>query len=516
MRTSYVYFHFRTNEDKLCVILESIRSNQRGRITELLMGFTAADLFHLLITYWPVLFETTRVKKTGKYVTAFSEFMESYLMPTVNSSQTVRVATLAVLKNLLVDTNIIGIELVLKLFMNYLAAHFGQTDAYMSAQSILESVLEAYFHHLYVVRGYTDSLSSTSETFAKCGHSRVAECHLNGYVGTKNGNGKQQNCNNCNNNVNDSLCSHSSGESDRTSSSAGTNISGNSLDQATAKRSSETHDVEAKRMQFYGTGNLINSDALKILIRIYLGALKLNVDVDNSACSGGSSDGANRLSVVTTNAIRMKYIKFMRENFNQIYSNHVLYATQFNANAIPITPRVEENHAAIGPRTLRPADIKRMQAGFYFDTNHGVKIQKTPILFLSRRPNYLNGMRPIGEDEQLKAALESKATMESETLCIDDENGHPKSTIIVLKLQSLLSSGKLTRDILQEIMHFIEANAPFVGVDTFFTLLMPFDLCIDYMIELCPEKLLDYAKVSTAKSFGLQRDNHQVCFVFSE
>lgn len=468
--------------------MESIRSNQRERINTLLMSFTAADLYHLLITHWPILFETTRVKKTGKFVTTFSEFMESHLLPAVSTSQTVCVATLAVLKNLLVDTHIIGIELVLKLFMNYLAAHFGQTDAYLSAQSILESILEAYFHHLYVVRGYADSLSSTSDAFAKGGFSqRTDECHLNGYGGAKNGSSKNQNNNN---NVNDSLCSHISGDSDRTSSSAATNMSDNSLDPMPIKRSEANtiaHDDEAKRMQSYVTGNAVHSDALKILIRIYLGALKMSTD-------SVKSDG-NRLSMVSHSAIQMKYIKFMRENFNKIYSNHVLHAAQSDAKP----PRVEDNHVLGGQKSLRSSDIKRMQASFYFDSNHGIKIHTTPILFLSQRPNYLNGMRPIGEDEQLKAILESKALLTGEMLGTDNERR--KATIIVLKLQSLLSSGKLTRDILYEMIHFIEANTPFVGVDSFLTLLMPFDLCVDYLIELCPEHLLEYAKVGIIECF---------------
>lgn len=484
-------FHFRTNEDKLCIILESIRSNHRGRITELLMSFTAADLYQLLITYWPILFETSRIKKTGKFVTTFSEFMESHLLPAVSASQTISVATLAVLKNLLVDTHIIGIELVLKLFMNYLAAHFGQADVSVSAQSILENILEAYFHHLYVVRGYADSLSSTSE--AKGSLRTTDECHINGYgAGPKNGNKIHNN----NNNINDSLCSHTSGDSDRTSSSATTNMSENSMEHSpdatrmSAKRgdtNAMAHDDDAKRMQLYAVGNAVHSDALKILIRIYLGALKMYTDSDKSG-------GSHRLSTVSKNAIQMKYIKFMRENFNKIYANHVLQADKLDIKPTPISLRVEENHAFAGQKSLRPSDIKRMQASFYFDSNHGIKMQKTPILFLSRRPNYLNGMRPIDEDEQLRMAIESKAFLMGEIPCTDDDC--QKATVIVLKLQSLLSSGKLTRDILHEIIHFIEANTPFVGVDSFLTLLMPFDLCVDYMIEMCPEHLLEYAKVS--------------------
>lgn len=52
----------------------------------------------------------------------------------------------------------------------------------------------------------------------------------------------------------------------------------------------------------------------------------------------------------------------------------------------------------------------------------------------------------------------------------------------------------MTRDILQEVLHFIESNVPFFGVDSFLTLLMPFEMCVDYLIEMRPEYLLGYAK----------------------
>lgn len=57
----------------------------------------------------------------------------------------------------------------------------------------------------------------------------------------------------------------------------------------------------------------------------------------------------------------------------------------------------------------------------------------------------------------------------------------------------MLSSGKLTRDILHEIVHFIEANDPFIGVESFLMILMPFEICIDYLIETQPDYLLNYA-----------------------
>lgn len=68
-----------------------------------------------------------------------------------------------------------------------------------------------------------------------------------------------------------------------------------------------------------------------------------------------------------------------------------------------------------------------------------------------------------------------------------------KISFCVTGLQSLLFSGKLTRDILQEIIHFIDANYPFIGVESFLTILMPFEICIDYLIETQPDYLLNYA-----------------------
>lgn len=65
-----------------------------------------------------------------------------------------------------------------------------------------------------------------------------------------------------------------------------------------------------------------------------------------------------------------------------------------------------------------------------------------------------------------------------------------------------MTSGKLSRDILQEIIHFIEADSMFIGMDSFLTILLPFDVCIDYLLNICPEILLNFAKVTfLAQSF---------------
>lgn len=71
---------------------------------------------------------------------------------------------------------------------------------------------------------------------------------------------------------------------------------------------------------------------------------------------------------------------------------------------------------------------------------------------------------------------------------------HYKFIYCFILEQSLLSSGKISRDILQEIIHFIQSNSPFIGITSLMTCLLPFEICIDYLIEIQPEYLLNYAK----------------------
>lgn len=438
--------------------MEFIRSNQRQRIKELLLSFSAIDLYQSLINYWQILFETVKVKKTGKQLTSFSEFTESHLLATVTLSDTIRSVTLGVFKHLLIDMNVISLETLLKLFMEYLAAHFGQIDAYISAQSILENILEAYFYRLYVVRGYTDSLSSGSDLSLNLKQQSSDVFFANGKLINSNDN----------NNISDSLCSQmsSGSESDKTTSSLGLYHSDCSM------KDSNTDEMRKHRK----CSTAFHSEALKFLIRIYLSALKMY------SSEMTSMNIANK-------SIQLKYVKFLRDNFNKIYSNHILLA-QNDVNKqcqIDIADNIVE----------QKIESRRTQNNsIYFDSKNSIKMLQTPILFYSRRPNYLNNMQTIVDGHKFNGIGGIGHCGHNENDTASNSGGEKRKIIdTVLKMQSLLASGILTRDILQEIIHFIEANTPFIGVDSFLTLLMPHDLCIDYLIEMYPECLLEYAKV---------------------
>lgn len=189
----------RNNDEKLCLILQGISSNDHKRVMQLLHSFSSIELYRLLTSYWSVMFETTKVKRTGKSLMTFSELTESYILPAICQSESVRIAFLATLKHLLVDTSIVNIEIVAKLFMDYLASHFGQVSAYTSVQAIMENLLEAYFYRMCVLRGYSEPISTTSQAMTR--NSQKHDPMRSNNVSV--------------NNNNDSLCSQASTSSDK-------------------------------------------------------------------------------------------------------------------------------------------------------------------------------------------------------------------------------------------------------------------------------------------------------------
>lgn len=309
---------------------------------ELLESFNALELHKLLVANWTLMFETTKIKRTGKSITTFSELTESYLLPASITNLAIRSALLATFRNLLIDTNVLNIELILKLFMDFLASHFGQMNLYMSVQSILENVLEAYFHRLYVVRRFSDTLSTAShEVITK----NVIDFH-------------SKSANN-----NDSLGSTSS-ENVTNSYGQNSNNSGQKDSLHGSSINGFNDSTIRKHPQNIFTSSF-NVDALKILTRIYLSSLKAyTMDYE-----------------IKTNEkpIYMKNIKLLRENFNRIYSHHISLNTNCDGKNSPI----DENKYLIDSSN----DIKNEQ--------NYIQLNQIPILFLLQRPSFLNNMPPI-------------------------------------------------------------------------------------------------------------------------
>lgn len=373
-------FNSRTKEDKLILILDAIRCDRKDQAMQLLESFNAIDLHRLLVTNWSILFEITKVKRTGKSITTFSELTESYLLPASITIYAIRSALLATFRNLLIDTSVLNIELILKLFMDFLASNFGQIRLYLSVQSILENLLEAYFHRLYVVRRYSDTLSSASHD-----------------VPTKNGTDFQSKSGN----NNDSIGSTSS---DNVTASIGYNStnSGQKMNDSTQsehKGSSNTNGINDSTGRKHPFSSSFNVEALKILTRIYLSSLKAYT---------------MEFEIKTKEkATYVKYVKFLRENFNRVYAHHISQ----NTNCDGKNSTLDETKFC----TDSSNEIKNEQ--------HTIQLTKIPILFLLQRPSYLNSMPPIGDFNLIESGANGKDTG-FET----SEKGR-KAIGVVLKLQ---------------------------------------------------------------------------------
>lgn len=380
----------------MILILDSIRNDRKEAALQLLRTFNSVDLHRLLVANWPILFETTKVKRTGKSLTTFSELTESYLLPASINSNSIRSALLATFRNLLIDTNVLNIELILKLLMDFLASHFGQISLYMSVQSILENLLEAYFHRLYVIRRYSDTLSSASQDVL----TKNAADH------SKSGGG----------NNNDSLASTSS-ENVTASIGANSATSGQRMNDSTQSEMKESltqntngmNDSTARKHSHNLFSSSFNVEALKILTRIYFSSLK-SMAVD--------FDAKTKEKTVFT-----KYVKFLRENLNRVYAHHVAQS----ANCGGKNSIIDETkfHTDGGGQSNANNDDKNRQ--------HEIQLTKIPILFFAQRPSFLDSMPPIVDFDASGKCISNCSANNGE---IEGNNEkRRKAIVVVLKLQ---------------------------------------------------------------------------------
>lgn len=400
----------------MILVLDSIRNDRRDHVWKLLQTFTPLELHQLLMTHGSILFEVTKIKRTGKSLQTFSELTESYLLPLSAGNFGIRMALLGTFRHLVIDTSVVNIEQILKLLMDFLASHFGQISLYTSVQSILENLLEAYFHRLYVVRRYSDTLSSASqdmcikhvvETTTKSGNNNN-DNSLDSTASSENVTasfGATMATSTNGSRLNDSIQSERKGSiaSQLTNGAGGCSISANNS-------ISRKHPHNLFSSSF-------NVEALKILTRIYLSSLK--------ACTASAE--LDQQTNGTEKTVYLKYIKFMRENFNKVYSQHISQnANDGDERSSPIDESqfgiLDENMTA---SNQQPIDIQ---------------LTKVPILFLIQRPSFLNTMPPISAViESNIATLEAAPASSGENMQNDesrcDTDQQRKAIGIVLRLQ---------------------------------------------------------------------------------
>lgn len=379
----------KTNEDKLCLVMESVRRNNQRETDSILNMFTETCFYDVLTQYWCVLFDSTHIKKSNKHVLSFSELTESYLLP--SSAQPIQQSLVRIFIYLTIDTKAVLMDVMLKLLMDYLASSVGQCG-YNTAQLILQVLLESHFYDLYVTRRFNGTYSDQS----------IVNCESMESTASIS-------CQKC------------------------------------SQQQTQTHSTSATSencpMEHFCSESM-NTDAMKILIRIYLGKLK-KAQFDQAIMKNVASDSMNMKGL----------FKFLQKNIAKLYEHH----QSRNSGDVEQSEELVEN------------------------SKH-----KRPILFLQCRPKYLNRLTPFTENQFVYGEDGRYGLSDCEWSDLH---------LTIVKFQALLSSGRLTRDILQEIVYFFEANSPLISMESFITLLLPDSNCIAFFIENYPTHLLEFAKV---------------------
>lgn len=267
------------------------------------------------------------MKKTGKRVTTFSELTESYLL--ASHTPHIQQCITNVFIYLMIQTKVLSIDLLLKLLMDYLASHVGQSG-YISAQLILQVLLESYYYNLYVVRQYSGTVSDQSMILESMTTATTSSSSNGGCaVQSKN-------------------CSHPSQQQQQHQMNINSITASGSASATGTTAMSDSCVIE----HFYCES--IQSEAMKILIRIYLGKLrKIQIDSDQYID-------------------RDARFKFMRQNLPKIFEHHQNY----NENIF-----YDNYH----------------QRQIIVPVLCSATMTDRPILFLDKRSKYLNFMIPLND-----------------------------------------------------------------------------------------------------------------------
>lgn len=124
-------------------------------------------------------------------------------------------------------------------------------------------------------------------------------------------------------------------------------------------------------------------------------------------------------------------------------------------------------------------------------------VNDEPYLFAKYRYTYLDKMPPFQIEITSKiyeVCLENYSGKEQ--LKINDETG-----AVLKKLQALLCSQAVPKQVIVEVGAFLELNETFVGNDSLKSITMNITDAITFLLDVCPQCLLEFGKVSCCIDF---------------
>ncbi|KAH8270395.1 hypothetical protein KR018_009660 [Drosophila ironensis] len=404
---------------------------------------------------------STTVTPTPSAIVSFSELCETILL--ANEQPALVEAISDAFIHALCIEHSLQLDVVLQLFLNYIASHIGQ-KGYQTSQKVFATVLQAYYYDLFDVSSALQPHEIRSQTppqldddyDEECSSSRAPSLHSEGDAQSIS-----------------SSCASSAHEDRSTSLS----ISGRQqrivYDQLQEQQASpfQKRSSNASLSQPQPDDDLAatNLKGLKILFRMYMGRLKALSDLITDLQSADVEQQASREEFM---ALRMECISYM---------------VGMAPNYCPKPAVRNPSDPLAGKLVYVPLvpDYKLPEGEEY---ERHIKAYIRPIPCLLERPQYLNRLPPF---ERSDFSYPNKDEGEFEVRFL---SWHNELLTLTLKIQSLLASTKVDREIVSEFLAFIQKTPHLIGIDSFLVIVLPKNLAINYLLSFCPAYLWQYGK----------------------
>lgn len=444
-------------EKKVCLVLCLCYQNKRQEALKVMETLRRSQVYTVLRDNWSqLLFDNFQSENYRKC--SFSDLTEAILF--VTECTEIIEAVADVIIRILIVTHSIDLNLIIKLFMNYFAMNVG-CPGYRTSQKILEIVLQAYFYDYYK---YNSRIMLVSGAGQGGSATDVMQTDLQSQL---------------------NLFSTDRGQYRPNTIVYSSRQRRQSLQLSDNSSASTVVDSNYEDPEF---------EAMKILFRMYLGLLKQSTTERSGVVKKPPHCRWNGLDVSTilpdVNGFRLAFIDYLYHNTALIKTTHAKFDThtltnqQLQMQLAPILP----DYDAIGSGGV---DCRSGGSGGNHeeeDANEYWQLQTDssnsfhrPIVFFERRENYLNKMPPL--------------CLKTDVNGVPFSNDWDETSSIVIKIQSLLNSGKLDSSLIDDIIAFINSNPNVIGVDSLLTILLPKSEGIELLIHTNPQYLLDYAKV---------------------
>lgn len=397
---------------------------------------------------------------TPSAIISFSDFCETILL--ANEQPALIEAISDAFIHALCIEHSITLDVVLQLFLNYIASHIGQ-KGYQTSQKVFVNILQVYYYDLYDVSSSLQPHEVRSQTPPQldddyddeCSSSRAPSLHSEADVQSLS-----------------SSCA-SSAPDERSLSGRQQRIVYDQLQDQQGgspfqKRSSNASLSQPQPDDDVAATNL---KGLKILFRMYMGRLKALSDLITDLQSADVEQQSGREDFLNLRMECIAYMVGMAPNYCSKPS--VRQASESNqSNKLIFVPYIPDYKLAEGE-----------------EYEQHIKAYIRPIPCLLERPQYLNRLPPF---ERSDFSYPKKDEGEFE---VRFTGWHNELLTLTLKIQSLLASSKVDREIISEFLAFIQKSPHLMGIDSFLVIILPKNLAINYMLSFCPAFLWQYGKV---------------------